>query len=324
MSRVLVTGGAGYIGSHFCKALSQTSHSIALFDNFERGHREAAKWGMVFEGNLLNFEFIDRVMAEFRPDVVVHFAALALVGESVADPALYYRNNVLGTLNLLDAMRAHNVSQIIFSSSCAVYGAPPREGRISEATPFAPISPYGATKAVMERALVDYQAYGIRSVSLRYFNAAGADKEGDIGEAHQPETHALPLMLEAIKGNGIFKIFGDDYATPDGTAIRDYLHVNDIACAHILAMDYLRAGGETTALNLGTGQGTSVRKLLEAVEAITGKTVPHELAPRRAGDPPVLVADASLASLLLGWKPTESGLEHIVQTAWNWHQNKKY
>lgn len=316
--RVLVTGGAGYIGSHFCKELSQTNHTHVVLDSLERGHLWAVKWGKLYQGNLLDTGFLNDVFAEYKPGIVIHFAAFALVGESVANPELYQRNNVEGTQNLLNAMQKHNVQQLVFSSSCAVYGVPQREGKLSEDHPFAPISPYGETKAEMEKIL---QESNIRSVSLRYFNAAGADKDGEIGEAHEPETHALPLMLEAIKGNGIFKVFGDDYSTPDGTAIRDYIHVSDIARAHINAMDYLAKGGKTTAINLGTGQGTSVKELLSAAEKVTGKKVPSEISPRRAGDPPMLVADAFLAKEILNWQPKESDLENIVQTAWKWHKN---
>ena len=224
--KILVTGGAGYIGSHFCKELSRTNHTHIVLDSLERGHKWAVKWGKLYQGNLLDTTFLNDIFVEYKPDIVVHFAAFALVAESVANPQLYHRNNVEGTQNLLNIMQAHNVQQLVFSSSCAVYGVPQREGKLSEDYPFAPISPYGETKAEMELIL---QKSEIRSVSLRYFNAAGADKDGEIGEAHEPETHALPLMLEAIKGNGIFRVFGDDYPTPDRAAIRDYVHVNDIA-----------------------------------------------------------------------------------------------
>ena len=319
--KVLVTGGAGYIGSHFCKELSRINQPHAVLDSLERGHIEAVRWGKLYQGNLLDTAFLDRTMAEYKPDVVVHFAAFALVGESVADPKLYHRNNVIGTRNLLHAMSIHRVKQIVFSSSCAVYGIPRVTGKLNEDHPFGPISPYGETKAQMEQELFGANA---RSVSLRYFNAAGADKEGEIGEAHEPETHALPLMLEAAKGKGTFKIFGDDYATPDGTAIRDYVHVTDIARAHIQAIEYLQKGGKTTAINLGTGQGVSVKELIDAAEKIIGKKIPAELAPRRAGDPPMLVAKAELAAKILGWKPTKSSLDTIIQTAWKWHLNKRY
>ena len=314
--KILVTGGAGYIGSHFCKELFRIGQPHAVLDSLERGHIEAVKWGKLYQGNLLDTAFLDRVMAEYKPDVVVHFAAFTLVGESVSNPELYHRNNVIGTRNLLHAMSIHRVKQVVFSSSCAVYGVPKIKGKLNEDHPFGPISPYGETKALMEQELF---GAGATSVSLRYFNAAGADKEGDIGEAHEPETHVLPLMLEAAKGNGTFKIFGDDYETPDGTAIRDYVHVSDIARAHIQAIDYLQKGGQTTAINLGTGQGVSVKELLAAVEENIGKKVPADIAPRRVGDPPILVAQAELAVKMLGWKPTESSLDNIVKTAWKWH-----
>lgn len=319
MAKILVTGGAGYIGSHFCKTLSHTKHTHIVLDSLERGHQSAVKWGELKQGSLLDMAFLEEVFAAYKPDAVVHFAAYALVGESVSDPAIYYKNNVQGTFNLLDTMRKHAVKPIVFSSSCAVYGIPKHEGRLSEDHPFGPISPYGATKAMMEQALSDYGAYGIRSAALRYFNAAGADAGGEIGEAHFPETHALPLMLRAALGKGTFKCFGTDYRTPDGTAIRDYVHVDDIAQAHVKALDHLLAGGDSLAVNLGTGQGTSVKALLAAVEQITGSKVPVEYVERRAGDPPALVADPSLAALLLDWKAKDSDLEHIVRTAWLWH-----
>lgn len=314
--RVLVTGGAGYIGSHFCKELSQTNHTHVVLDSLERGHLWAVKWGKLYQGNLLDTAFLEGVFAEYKPDIIVHFAGYIAVGESVLQPDLYYQNNVQATINLLQAMQKHQVMQLVFSSSAAVYGTPKNPKPLTEADSIFPISPYGNNKAEVEAILSKSE---ICSVSLRYFNAAGADKDGEIGEAHEPETHALPLMLEAIKGNGIFKVFGDDYPTPDGTAIRDYVHVSDITRAHINAMDYLANGGKTTAINLGTGQGTSVKELLSAAEKVTGKRVPAEISPRRAGDPPMLVADAYLAKEILNWQPKESDLENIVRTAWKWH-----
>lgn len=314
--RVLVTGGAGYIGSHFCKELSQTNHTHVVLDSLERGHLWAVKWGKLYQGNLLDTAFLEGVFAEYKPDIIVHFAGYIAVGESVLQPDLYYQNNVQATINLLQAMQKHQVMQLVFSSSAAVYGTPKNPKPLTEADAIFPISPYGNNKAEVEAILSKSE---IRSVSLRYFNAAGADKDGEIGEAHEPETHALPLMLEAIKGKGVFKVFGDDYSTPDGTAIRDYVHVSDIARAHISAMDYLENGGKTTAINLGTGQGTSVKELLSAAEKVTGKKVPSEISPRRAGDPPMLVADAFLAKEILNWQPKESNLDNIVQTAWKWH-----
>lgn len=317
--RVLVTGGAGYIGSHFCKELSQTNHTHVVLDSLERGHLWAVKWGKLYQGNLLDTAFLNDVFAEYKPDIVVHFAGYIAVGESVLQPDLYYQNNVQATINLLQTMQKHQVMQLVFSSSAAVYGTPKKPQPLTEADAIFPISPYGNNKAEVEAILKESE---IRSVSLRYFNAAGADKDGEIGEAHEPETHALPLMLEAIKGNGIFKVFGEDYATPDGTAIRDYIHVSDIARAHINAMDYLAKGGKTTAINLGTGQGTSVKELLGAAEKVTGKKVPAQISPRRAGDPPMLVADARLAKEILNWQPKESDLDNIVRTAWQWTSSK--
>lgn len=319
MTKILVTGGAGYIGSHTSKLLAKKQHQQMVFDSLERGHKSAVRWGTLVEASLLDKKALDAVMAAFKPDVVVHFAAYALVGESVTSPHLYYHNNVLGTLNLLESMRTYGVKNLVFSSTCAVYGTPIREGRLNEEHPFNPINPYGATKAMMEQAMRDYGAYGIRSVCLRYFNAAGADDDADIGECHEPETHALPLMINAALGKGSFKVFGDDYPTPDGTAIRDYIHVSDIADAHLKAIEYLMAGGQSAAVNLGTGTGTSVMQLLKAVEEVAGQKVPYELAPRRAGDPPVLVADPGLADIILGWRAKRTNLTDIVRSAWKWH-----
>lgn len=319
MAKILVTGGAGYIGSHTSKLLAKKGHTQIVFDSLERGHKSAVKWGTLVEASLLDKKALDATFAAFKPDAVVHFAAYALVGESVTSPHLYYHNNVLGTLNLLEAMRTHGTKNLVFSSTCAVYGTPIREGRLNEDHPFHPINPYGATKAMMEQAMRDYSAYGIRSVCLRYFNAAGADDDADIGECHEPETHALPLMLRAALGKGGFKVFGDDYPTPDGTAIRDYIHVNDLADAHLKAIEHLMAGGESAAVNLGTGKGTSVMQLLKAVEEVTGLPVPAEIVGRRAGDPPMLVADPSLADVILGWKAKRTDLNDIVRSAWKWH-----
>lgn len=324
MTKILVTGGAGYVGSHVCRGLSRrTKHEIKIIDSLERGHEWAVKGFDFTKVDLRDKAGMDAVFAAFKPEIVMHFAAFAQVGESVENPSLYYENNVIGTLNLLEAMRAHGVSNIVFSSTCAVYGTPQHAGKLNEEHPIKPINPYGATKAMMEQALADYGAYGIRSVALRYFNAAGADESGEIGECHEPETHALPLMIRAALGRGEFTLFGEDYPTPDGTAIRDYIHVADLADAHIRAAEYLHAGGQTIALNLGTGKGTSVRQLVDAVEAVTGKSVPHKVVGRRAGDAPVLVADASLAAIILDWRPRHTELNDIVRSALGWHQKEK-
>lgn len=323
MAKILVTGGAGYVGSHVCRALSRrTKHQIKIIDSLERGHEWAVKGYDFTKADLRDRAALDAVFVAFKPEIVMHFAAFAQVGESVENPSLYYANNVVGTLNLLEVMRAHVVPHIVFSSTCAVYGTPQYAGKLTEDHPINPINPYGATKAMMEQALSDYGVYGINSVSLRYFNAAGADEGGEIGECHEPETHALPLMIRAALGRGGFTLFGEDYSTPDGTAIRDYVHVSDIADAHIKAAEYLRAGGRTTALNLGTGKGTSVRQLVDAVEAVTGKSVPLTIAGRRAGDAPVLVADASLASIILDWRPRHVEMKDIVQSALGWHKKE--
>ncbi len=318
--RVLVTGGAGYIGSHTAKALARAGHEPVVFDNLAHGHREAVRWGPLIEGDLSDRRTLAEAFRHHKITAVMHFAALIAVGESVADPRAYYWNNVVGTLHLLDAMLDAGVKQIVFSSSAAVYGNP-RENSIPENHPQRPINPYGETKRAMEAALKGYgDAYDIQWVALRYFNAAGADLEGDLGERHHPETHIIPLVIEAAMGAGPpIEVFGTDYPTPDGTAIRDYIHVADLAEAHVRALEYLGTGGKSVALNLGTGRGHSVREVITAVENISGKTVPARNAPRRPGDPPVLVADPALAGRTLDWKPRHSDLETIIQSAWKWH-----
>lgn len=321
MSRsVLVTGGAGYIGSHACKALARAGYRPVVFDNLSRGHRESVRWGPLVEGELADRDSLCAAIARHRVSAIMHFAACAYVGESMADPALYYRNNLGGSLALLDAMRGAGVEQIVFSSSCATYGVPAAMP-IGEGAPQLPVNPYGETKLAIERALHWYgQAYGLRSVSLRYFNAAGADPEGEIGEVHEPETRLVPLVLQAALGQrpGI-DVYGTDYPTPDGTAIRDYVHVHDLAIAHLRALEHLRAGGAGVALNLGTGRGHSVREVIAAAEKISGRRVPWRAAPGRPGDPPALVADPSLAARILGWRAQHSDLDTIIRTALAWH-----
>jgi UDP-arabinose 4-epimerase len=320
--KVLVTGGAGYIGSHACKALAAAGHVPVCVDNLVYGHRWAVRWGPLEVADISDRERMDAILAEYRPDAVMHFAAYAYVGESVTDPAKYYRNNVAGTLSLLDAMVRHGIDKIVFSSTCATYGNP-HSIPIAEDHPQAPINPYGASKQMVERMLADFGvAHGLRSAALRYFNAAGADPDGEIGEAHDPETHLIPLVLEAAAGlRADIKVFGDDYDTADGTCIRDYVHVTDLADAHVRALDLLAtAQPGLTAYNLGNGQGFSVREVIAAAERVTGLKVPVVTAARRPGDPAVLVGDASRARRELGWQPQHADIDEILGTAWRWLQ----
>ena len=318
---VLVTGGAGYIGSHTCKALSVAGYTPVTFDNLVYGHEEAVRWGVLERGDIGDRARLDAVIAQYAPTAIVHFAAYAYVGESVIDPGKYYRNNVAGTLTLLEAARDHNIGRFIFSSTCATYGVP-SEIPIIETTPQAPINPYGASKLMIERVLADFGvAHDLRWIALRYFNAAGADPENETGELHDPETHLIPLALDAASGRRpALTIFGDDYDTADGTCVRDYIHVTDLADAHVLALAALERGVASQPLNLGNGNGFSVLDVVRTVEAITGLSVPHDFGPRRAGDPPALISDARRARELLGWQPRYADLEAIVRTAWAWHQ----
>ncbi len=320
---VLVTGGAGYIGGHACKILARTGYEPVVFDNLSRGHREAVRWGPLVEGDLADRERLIMALETHRVAAVMHFAAYAYVGESVTDPALYYRNNLGGTLSLLDAMRETGVDKIVFSSTCATYGIPDSIP-IRESAPQLPVNPYGETKLAIERALRWYgEAYGLRSVSLRYFNAAGADPEGQIGERHEPETHLVPLVLQAALGQRAhIDVYGTDYPTADGSAIRDYVHVEDLAQAHLRALEHLSAGHQSAAFNLGTGRGHSVREVIAAAEAVSGRTVPRNDAARRPGDPAVLVADSSLAAEQLGWHAQCSDLHTIIRTALAWHERR--
>ncbi|HVC53755.1 MAG TPA: UDP-glucose 4-epimerase GalE [Stellaceae bacterium] len=317
---ILVTGGAGYVGSHACKALAGAGYVPVVYDNLSRGHRAAVRWGPLVEGDLSDRTALLTAVRTHSITAVMHFAAFAYVGESVSQPELYYRNNVVGTLDLLAAMREAGIGQIVFSSTCAVYGIP-EIIPIRESAPPGPVNPYGETKLAIERALHWYAAaYGIRYAALRYFNAAGADAAGEIGEDHDPETHLVPLAIRAALGQGgPVSIFGSDYPTADGTAVRDYIHVADLADAHVRALGYLAGGGESAAINLGTGSGSSVRAVLDAVARISGRPVPQQAAPRRAGDPPVLVADWGRAASLLGWRAAQSDLDTIVSTALAWH-----
>jgi UDP-arabinose 4-epimerase len=319
MARILVTGGAGYIGSHCCKALAEAGHEPIVFDNVVMGHREAVRWGPFIEGDMRDVTALGAAIREARPDAVLHFGALALVGESVAHPERYYSVNVGGTLNLLEAMRAAGVDRLVFSSTCAVYGEPERVP-MTEDLPRRPINPYGASKLACEMMMEDFDsAHKIRSVRLRYFNAAGADPKAEIGEWHDPETHLIPLVLDAALGRRpAISIFGTDYPTPDGTALRDYIHVMDLAEAHLSALRHLMDGGGSLALNLGTGSGASVREVIKTVEGVTGRKVPVVEAPRRAGDPPALVADPRRAETLLKWR-AKKDLSAMVEDAWRWH-----
>jgi len=313
---ILVTGGAGFIGSHVCKQLSAAGYLPIAFDNLSRGHREAVRWGPLVQGDIRDAVDLRSAFAGHRPVAILHLAALAYVSESVADPSAYYSNNVAGTLALLDAAREWGVGQMIFSSSCATYGEPDAVP-ISEASPQRPVSPYGRTKRIGEQILEDYAgAYGLRSVILRYFNACGCDPEGEIGEWHTPETHLVPRLLMAADGTiPSVDIFGDDYDTPDGTCIRDYVHVSDLARAHRLALDYLMRGGESFAANIGSGRGISVRELLAAVSRRAGRAVPIRIMPRRPGDPAMLYADPSLARQKIGFATELSDIETILDTA---------
>ncbi|MDG3007965.1 UDP-glucose 4-epimerase GalE [Paludisphaera mucosa] len=318
---VLVSGGAGYVGSHAARMLSRAGHEVWAYDNLVFGHRGAVAPGRLIEGDLLDKAKVVATLREHQIDAVMHFAAFAYVGESVTDPAKYYHNNIVGTLSLMDAMREAGVWRIVFSSTCATYGEP-ESVPIRETQAQNPINPYGYTKLVIERALSDFaKAYGWGYAALRYFNAAGASTDGDLGEDHDPETHLIPLVLQVALGQREhITIFGDKLPTPDGTCIRDYIHVDDLASAHISALEKLGRGTEFRC-NLGTGQGTSVKEVIDACRAITGRPIPAVVAPPRAGDPPALIADAGLARRELGWVPRYTSITPIVETAWKWHES---
>lgn len=323
MKTVLVTGGAGYIGSHICKLLAEQGIKPVVYDSLEHGYEWAVKWGPLEKGDLHDSEKLRHVIQHYRPEAVLHFAAYIAVGESVADPLKYYTNNVAGSLNLLREVAAAGIDKLVFSSTAAVYGMP-EFIPITEKHPLCPVNPYGHSKLMVEQMLRDLEpAAGLRSVALRYFNAAGADASGLIGEAHEPETHLIPLVLEAALGKREhITIFGDDYDTPDGTCIRDYIHVTDLAQAHLDALNYLRNGGHSQAFNLGNGNGFSVKELIDCAERVTGKTIPVKVGARRDGDPSQLIADSTAARKVLGWKPELNDLDIIIDSAWAWLQSR--
>ena len=325
MGKILVCGGAGYIGSHITKMLNQQGYETVVFDNLVYGHKEAIKWGELVIGDLADTDALEALFDRYDFDAVFHFAAYAYVGESVENPEKYYFNNVSNTLNLLHAMKEHGVNKIIFSSTCATYGEPERVP-ITEDMPQNPINPYGATKLMVERIFKDYnRAYGLQFVVLRYFNAAGADHDGEIGESHDPETHIIPLVLDAASGlRPDVKVFGTDYDTPDGSCVRDYIHVTDLASAHLLALHHLESGGKSDFFNLGNEKGTSVLEVVESVKRVTGKNFTATIAPRRPGDPAKLVGSSRKAQEVLGWKPEYVDIDTIVSHAWKWHEKKEY
>ena len=320
---ILVTGGAGYIGAHACKALHEAGYQPVAYDNLIGGHRDFVQWGPFEEGDVLDGARLDTIMQKYKPDAVLHFAAFAYVGESVVHPDRYYRNNVVGSLSLLEAMKRNQVCKIVFSSSCTTYGEadsrPISEDRVQN-----PVNPYGRTKLTVEQMLRDFdKAFGIRSISLRYFNAAGADPEGAVGEDHDPETHLIPLVLHAALGlQSHIMVFGEDYDTPDGTCIRDYVHVADLADAHVLALEALNRGSNSSAFNLGNGRGYSVKELINAAQEIAGSRVPARMGPRRSGDPASLVSDSRRARAVLGWRPRYEDLSSILSHAWQWHRKR--
>lgn len=320
---ILVTGGAGYIGSHVCKALKQHGYNPVVVDNLCSGNQSAVKWGPFIEGDIRDGALLDDVISKYNPVAIMHFAALIQVGESVTNPSLYYNNNVYGSFCLLEAARKHNIKHMVFSSTAAVYGLP-EKSPIAEDTVKKPINPYGQTKLMMEQMIYDYSAaYGLNYGVLRYFNAAGADPEGDAGSAYKVDTHIVPLLMRVANNlMSEIKVFGTDYDTPDGTAVRDYVHVTDLAEAHILTLEHILSGKDNLVLNIGTNNGLSVAEVIKMARQVTGHAIPEVLSERRAGDPPVLVADATKARNILNWVPKYSDIGAIVQTAWAWRQNQ--
>ncbi|MGH6946798.1 MAG: UDP-glucose 4-epimerase GalE [Kiloniellales bacterium] len=316
-----MTGGAGYIGSHACKALFDAGYLPITYDSLVSGHEWAVKWGPLERGDIADRERLGQVLLRYKPVAAMHFAAHIAAGESVTDPGKYYGNNVAGTLSLLEALRAAGMSRLVYSSTAAVYGTP-NTVPIPETHPLCPINPYGRSKLMIEQALADYaSAYDFRVTALRYFNVAGADHAAGIGEVHDPETHLIPLLLAAVDGRSTsLTIYGDDYPTADGTCIRDYIHVTDLAEAHVLALDRASDAERFATFNLGGGEGRSVRQVIRAAEQLAGRKVPHSIGPRRTGDPSALVSDIARASSVLGWKPTRSSLERQIGDAWAWHR----
>jgi UDP-glucose 4-epimerase len=317
--RILVTGGAGYIGSHAVRMLVEAGHDVTVYDNLGLGHSKAVGKARLVEGDLLDRAKLEATLREQKIEAVMHFAAFAAVGESVVNPAKYYQNNIIGSITLLEAMRAADVKKIVFSSTTATYGEP-KTIPITEAEPQLPINPYGFSKVVVERALADYEhAYGFAYAALRYFNAAGASPSGEIGEDHTPESHLIPIVLQVALGQREkVTIFGTDYPTPDGTCIRDYIHIDDLATAHLKALNLLKTGSPLK-LNLGIGRGYSVKEVIDACRKVSGHKIPNDVGPRRPGDPPELIANSSLAQKTLGWKPKYTDINVIVETAWRWH-----
>lgn len=321
---VLVCGGAGYIGSHTVAELLEKGEEVVILDNLEKGHKESVLGGRFYEGDLRDSKILDKIFSENNIDSVIDFAAYSLVGESVEDPLKYFENNIGSTINLLDAMKRHNVKYIVFSSTAATYGEPENTPILEDDKTF-PTNPYGESKLAVEKILkwCD-RAYGIKYTVLRYFNAAGAHVSGKIGEDHTPETHLIPIILQVALGKrDKIMIFGDDYDTEDGTCIRDYIHVTDLASAHILALDRLKAGGDSRTYNLGNGKGFSVKEVVDIAIMVTGFNIKAEIAPRRVGDPAILIASSDKARSELGWKPKYDSLETIIETAWNWHKREK-
>jgi UDP-glucose 4-epimerase len=320
---ILVTGGAGYIGSHMVRMLNDLGHLVVTFDDLSTGFRDAVLGGEFVKGSLNDKASLNALFGRFKFDAVMHFAGSISVGESVNDPAKYYQNNLGGTINLLDAMRVHGVNKVVFSSTAAIFGVP-QYVPIDESHPQEPINPYGMTKWITEKILRDYDyAYCLRSVALRYFNAAGASLDGVLGERHDPETHLIPLVLRAAKGDLTeLMIFGTDYDTPDGTCVRDYIHILDLCDAHVLALHHLLSGGESCAYNLGNGQGYSVKEVIQIAESVTRKIVPLRYVARRLGDPPVLVADATKIRREWGWAPRFHNLQEMIEHAWRWEMKK--
>ncbi len=322
MKKILVTGGAGYIGSHTCKLLAANGYDPVVYDDLSTGYEWAVKWGELEIGGLRDEARLLEVCRLHKPEVVLHFASFINVGESVSNPIKYYSNNVGGTMALLRVMQQCGMKNLVYSSSCAVYGLP-EFLPLTEGHNQAPHNPYGWSKFMCERVIEDYQqAFGLRHVALRYFNAAGADPEGEIGEAHLPETHIIPLVLDVAKGQrDVFTVNGNDYDTEDGTCVRDYIHVNDLASAHLLALEYLLNGGDSQAFNLGNGAGYSIQQVVETARKITGHTIPTRVGERRAGDTPMLISDSSRAHDILGWSPSRADLAIQIEDAWRWHKN---